>query len=123
MELKNLNSDVIVSGLLGIPATFLATLLAFKKLKTKIAKEEASKSIIDAEKDVFDSLRAEVTRMAESNTMLSNTVTAMQLEIVKLGKENTALNLTINDMAKRINALSKSDECINCLNGSNFKGQ
>ena len=84
--LEKIASDtaLVVTGAGG----FVGIALYLRKLFKDLGLEDSRRN---AEKEVIDTLRAEVDRLAKTNIVMSNSLGELQIEIIKLRNENITL--------------------------------
>lgn len=109
-----ISQDGLVGGAMG--AVIGLPLLAwfYKRVFTKVAFEDTSKTATDAQRSVIEMLKTEVERMSKINGDLTKAINEMQVENIKIHikfrQEITQLHETISGLTDRLNAISRRKE-------------
>jgi FtsZ-binding cell division protein ZapB len=86
MMLEKIATDttIVLTGAGG----FVGLALYLRRVFKNLGLEDSRR---DAEREVIDTLRAEVDRLARTNTTMSQALSELQVEIIKLRNENITL--------------------------------
>lgn len=86
----------------GAAAFATAASVGLMKLFERFKSTQRSATVVDAEMDVINGLRTELTRLAEQNGRLATSLNELQDEVVLLRRENASLHLTVSQLNNEI---------------------